>query len=131
MKTWKNLAQKLLIIHNWMSLGSFFRAAHTTKNCISILKIRLRHPLSYLLCALDTRYWNTWCIYFTLMRNNIILNARLHFYFWLMNVPFLHTYYLYQNQNKTKEFSSIEKFSHLNAHVHFFSHIYKNEISWL
>ena len=34
----------------------------------------------------------------------------------------------YRNQNKTKEFSSIEKFSHLNAHLFLFP--YKNEIGW-
>ena len=49
-------------------------------------------------------------------RNNIIVNARLHFYFWLMNVPT----FFYRNQNKTKQFSSIEKFSHLNAHLFLF-----------
>ena len=66
MKTWKNRAQKLLIIHNWMFLGSFFRAAHMAKNCISILEIRLGHPLSFLLCGLDTSDSNFCSVIFSL-----------------------------------------------------------------
>ena len=50
MKTWKNRAQKLLIIHNWIFLGSFFRSAHMAENWFPILEIRLRHPLFFLLC---------------------------------------------------------------------------------
>ena len=53
MKTWKNRAQKLLIIHNWNFLGSFVRTAHMAENWFPILEIRVRHPLFYLLCA-----WN-------------------------------------------------------------------------
>jgi hypothetical protein len=51
MNTWKNRAQKLLIIHICIFLGSFFRAAHTAENWFPILEIRLRHPLFFLLCA--------------------------------------------------------------------------------
>jgi hypothetical protein len=35
-------------------LGSFFRTADTAENLFSILEIRLRHPLFFLLC--DTQY---------------------------------------------------------------------------
>ena len=48
MRTWKNRAQMLLIIHNLTFLGSFFRAAHLARNWISILKIRPSHPPSVL-----------------------------------------------------------------------------------
>ena len=33
-----------------MFLGSSFKTAHMAENCISILEIRLEHPLSFLLC---------------------------------------------------------------------------------
>ena len=45
----------MLIIHNLTFLGSFFRAAHMAKNWISILEIKLRHPLSFLLCICGYR----------------------------------------------------------------------------
>ena len=51
MKTWKNRAKKLLIIHNWNFLGSFVRTAHIAEMDFSILEIRLRHPLFFLLFA--------------------------------------------------------------------------------
>ena len=46
MKTWKNRPQKLLIIHNWIEI-------HMVENWFPILEIRLRHPLFFLLCALN------------------------------------------------------------------------------
>jgi hypothetical protein len=41
----------LLIIHIWILLGSFYRAALTAENLFSISEIRLRHPLFFLLCG--------------------------------------------------------------------------------
>ena len=60
MKTWKNQAQKLLIIHNWLFLGSFFSSAHMAENWFPILEIKLRHPLFFLLCAESiVLHWQT------------------------------------------------------------------------
>ena len=55
MKTWKNRAQKLLII--W---GRFFRTADTAENWFSILEIRLRHPLFFLLCGFNQMFCENW-----------------------------------------------------------------------
>ena len=39
MKTWKNRAQKLLIIHNWMFLGSFLELPIWPKIAFPYLKL--------------------------------------------------------------------------------------------
>ena len=60
MKTWKNRAQKLLVIHNWLFWGSFFI------DWFLILEIKLRHPLFFLLCDMISRggldSWITWSL---------------------------------------------------------------------
>ena len=50
MNAWKNQAQKLLLIHNWIYFHLLPWAAHLAKNWRSISEIGLRHPLLYLLC---------------------------------------------------------------------------------